>query len=56
MTEEQLQNFINLFKGIISSVPNDETLAAMREADEMLKAPNAQKFSSVKELFEALRS
>ncbi|MCR5661948.1 MAG: hypothetical protein K6G50_07445 [bacterium] len=56
MNEEQLAAFVRLFQGIVSDIPNDETLAAMEEAEEMLKDPNAKKFSSVQELFADLRS
>ena len=36
--------------------PNAETLAAMREVDEMLKTGTGKKYSSVDELFEELNS
>ena len=56
MTEEQLQSFVNLFKGVVSDIPNAETVAAMQEAEDMLRDPNAMKFTSVDELFAELRS
>ena len=56
MDEEQLQGFVALFKGIVSDIPNEETIAAMEEAENMLKDPNAKKFTSVDDLFEELRS
>lgn len=37
-------------------VPNAVTLAAMKEAEQMLHDPNAKRFSSVEELFEELDS
>lgn len=36
--------------------PNAATLAALEEGEEMLKDPNAPRFSSVEELFEELNS
>lgn len=37
-------------------VPNAVTLAAIKEAEQMLHDPNAKRFSSVEELFEELDS
>lgn len=56
MDEEQLRSFVSLFRGVVSDIPNEETIAAMQEAEDMLKDPNAQKFSSVDDLFAELRS
>lgn len=56
MDEEQLQGFVALFQGIVSDIPNEETIAAMEEAENMLKDPNAKKFTSVDDLFAELRS
>ena len=56
MTEEQLRGFVSLFQGLISDIPNDETIAAMEEAEEMLRDSNAPRFTSVDDLFEELRS
>ena len=56
MDEEQLRSFVSLFRGVVSDIPNEETIAAMQEAEDMLKDPNAQKFSSVDDLFADLRS
>lgn len=36
--------------------PNEETIAAMNEVDEMLKAGTSKKYSSVDKLFEDLNS
>ena len=36
--------------------PNEETRAAMREAEQLLADPNTRKFDSVEELFEDLNS
>ena len=55
MSEEQLQSYVNLFQGIISDIPNDETVSAMQEAEEMLKDPDAVRFNSVDDLFAELR-
>ena len=56
LSEEQLQSFIVLFKDLVSDIPNEETVAAMQEAEEMLSDPHATKFSSVDDLFAELRS
>ena len=56
MDEEQLRNFVSLFQGIVSDIPNEETIAAMEEAENMLKDPNAKKYTSVDDLFAELRS
>ena len=56
MSEEQLQSYVNLFQGIISDIPNDETVSAMQEAEEMLKDPDAVRFNFVDDLFAELRS
>lgn len=56
MDEEQLRSFVSLFRGVVSDIPNEETIAAMQEAEDMLKDPNALKFSSVDDLFAELRS
>ena len=56
MDEEQLAGFVSLFHNVVSDIPNDETIAAMKEAEEMLNDPNATKFDSVEELFMELRS
>ncbi len=56
MNEEQLAAFVRLFQGLVSEIPNDETVAAMEETEDMLKDPNTKKFSSVQELFADLRS
>ena len=56
MTEEQLRGFVTLFQPVVSDIPNEETLAAMQEAEDLLDDPNAMRFSSVDDLFEELRS
>ena len=56
MNEEQLRSFVALFQNVVSDIPNEETIAAMEEAEEMLRDPNAQRFSSVQDLFAELRS
>ena len=56
MTEEQFRGFVTLFQPVVSDIPNEETLAAMQEAEDLLDDPNAMRFSSVDDLFEELRS
>ena len=56
MDEEQIDNFVNLFNPLVSNIPNDETIEAMKETEELLKSGNAKKFNTVKELFEDLKS
>ena len=56
MNEEQLKSFVCLFGWLAREIPNEETLAAMEDAEKMLNDPNAQKFNSVEELFAELRS
>ena len=56
MSEEQLTGFVNLFRAIVSDIPNEETEAAMEETEELLNDPDAKTFSSVDELFAELRS
>lgn len=56
MSEDQLRGFVTLFQPVISDIPNEETIAAMNEAEALLKDPNAMRFSSVDDLFEELRS
>ena len=56
MNEEQLKSFICLFGRLAEEIPNEETIAAMEEAEKMLNDPNAKKFNSVEELFMELRS
>ena len=56
MDEEQLVGFISLFHNLVSDIPNEETIVAMQEAEAMLADPNAQRFTSVEELFAELKS
>ncbi len=56
MSEDQLRGFVTLFQPVISDIPNEETIAAMNEAEALLEDPNAMRFSSVDDLFEELRS
>lgn len=56
MSEDQLRGFVTLFQPIVSDIPNEETVAAMDEAEALLNDPNAMRFSSVDDLFEELRS
>jgi hypothetical protein len=36
--------------------PNEETIAALREADEICRDPNAKKYNNVQDLFAELRA
>ena len=54
MSEEQLSSFIVLFKDVVSDIPNEETIEAMQEAEDMLNDPNSISFNSVDDLFEEL--
>lgn len=56
MDEEQLESFIVLFSNMVKEIPNDTTVAAMKESEELLKDANALKFESVEDLFKELRS
>ena len=56
MSEDQLRGFVTLFQPVILDIPNEETIAAMNEAEALLEDPNAMRFSSVDDLFEELRS
>lgn len=56
MDEEELTYFVKLFKKVVSDVPNEETIVAMRESEDMLKSDDAIKFDSVDNLFEELKS
>lgn len=40
----------------VRCVPNAETVAAMDEADQIARDPNAKKYDTTKELFEELRA
>ncbi len=56
MSEDQLRGFVTLFQPVVSDIPNEETIAAMKEAEALLGDPDAMRFSSVDDLFEELRS
>lgn len=56
LDEKQLATFVDFFSSMFFEIPNEETLAAMEEADRMLADPNTRRFSSVDELFEELNS
>lgn len=40
----------------LEETPNEETIAAMEEAEQLLHDPNAQTFSSVEELLAELKT
>lgn len=54
LNEEQLNGLMVLIRSFLQ--PNAETVAAIEEAEQMLKDPNAKKYSSVEELFEDLEA
>ena len=56
LDEKQLEAFIDFFSSMFYEVPNEETLAAMEEADRMIADPSTRRFGSVDELFEELDS
>lgn len=56
LDEKQLEAFIDFFSSMFYEVPNEETLAAMEEADRMIADPSTRRFDSVDELFEELRA
>lgn len=56
MDEEQLESFIILFSKMFEEIPNDTTIAAMKESEELLKDTDALKFDSVDDLFKELRA
>ena len=56
MDEEQLSGFVKLFNPFVSDIPNEETIMAMKETEDMLKDSNAKKFDSIESLFEDLRA
>ena len=56
MDEEQLTYFVKLFNRVVSDIPNNETIEAMKESEKLINDKNAQKFDSVDRLFEELES
>ena len=56
MDEEQLTYFVKLFNSVVSDIPNNETIEAMKESERLINDKNAQKFDSVDSLFEELES
>ena len=56
MDDEQLTYFVKLFNKVISDIPNNETIEAMKESERLISDKNAQKFDSVDSLFEELES
>lgn len=56
MDEEQLTYFVKLFNRVVSDIPNNETIEAMKESEKLINDKNAQKFDSVDSLFEELES
>lgn len=55
LSEEQLSAFVMLF-GLNVEIPNEETEAAMLEADRIARDPNAKTFYDIDELFQELLS
>ena len=56
MDEEQLTYFVKLFNRVVSDIPNNGTIEAMKESERLINDKNAQKFDSVDSLFEELES
>ena len=56
MDEEQLTYFVKLFNRVVSDIPNNETIEAMKESERLINDKNAQKFDSVDSLFAELES
>lgn len=58
LNEEQLKGFIMMFRGVSGmEIPNEKTLAAMQEAEDILSGKTkAKSYDSVQELFEDLES
>ena len=56
MDEEQLTYFVKLFNRVVSDIPNNETIEAMKESEKLINDKNAQKFDAVDRLFEELES
>lgn len=56
MDEEQLTYFVKLFNRVVSDIPNNETIEAMKGSEKLINDKNAQKFDSVDSLFEELES
>lgn len=52
LNEEQLNGLMVLIRSFLQ--PNAEIVAAIEEAEQLLKDPNTKKYSSVEELFEDL--
>lgn len=59
LTEEQLKGFVMLFENSVSAedIPNEETLEAMREVEDMKLHPEKYKgYNDVDEMFKELLS
>ena len=56
MDEEQLTYFVKLFNRVVSDIPNNGTIEAMKESERLINDKNVQKFDSVDSLFEELES
>lgn len=58
LTEEQLKGFVLMFSGVQNmEIPNEKTLAAMQEAEDIISGKvKAKVYNSVEELFEDLES
>lgn len=55
LSEEQLSAFVSLF-GLTIEIPNEETQAAMLEADRIANDPNVKGFTNTDDLFKELLS
>ncbi len=57
LTDEQLKGFILLFRRYFDEIPNEETLEAFEEVEEMKKNPEKYKeYTDLDELFNDLNS
>ena len=54
LNEEQLNGLMVLIRSFLQ--PNAETIAAIEEAEQLLKDPNTKKYTSVEELIEDLNA
>lgn len=55
LTEEQLQGLLSFIRGFYKNdVPNEETVKAMLEADEIARDPNVKGYTNMVDLMEAL--
>lgn len=57
LSEEQLKGFILMFRGELEEIPNEKTLSAIQETEDILSGKiKVKSYSSVEELFEDLEA